>query len=878
MAEPKMDAERLLLKAAEFHGKGDIERAKALYANVLELDEGNARAHVLLGNILYQMGIAEEAEKHYRRAIEIDQNYAMAYFNIGVIRQEHGDLDNAAVFYEKTIKMKPDYPQAYSNLGTVLRDKGDLLAAFKNFKKALEIDGRADVSKNEMEKILGRVQEEVRRRELIREAEELLLEGGAAEEEGHLKRAVEFYRRAIELNPGSIIAYYLMGLAYEKMGYLRLAYETYKRTLGIDPASSNDASPKLINLLERLTDAPFAGTEGFAKTTGTFLERLKLKPEEVMSYRDFIRDQARGKTPDHFLRTGALKESHGDLEGAIADYKKAIEANPRYEVPYYMLGLALESRGETDSAAKNYQKAASLDSEASAREASLELSVLLSDRLGVVQIGAPELSEMLGEFKRTTGTRSLGTFIQRRLSRKSVEELMEGYLLDEAGDAGRAVEKFRQAARIDPNNALAHIILGLAEENMDKPEEAMRHYQRLEGLNLRKATREIPNAAVDIVNEYMTRTTAGGHKVGVVLTKYIELVAKNPDKMLELLGYIEDLKLDSITAMIRGQYKGGSLIVERARIIRDAEDFPVGSEENGMSLSEAEKGAGMVALAWKYKTARAIRSAAIDPLGRRMLAGSETGMVYHLGDDGSLINKLSMEAPIVDLDISRDGAFGVVALQNGVVKQIDMKRNAVVWEVNLADGGPRSVAISQFGSYVAVGLEANIAKLSGGKAEWMRATSGLVSRVDISKDGLTVVAVSDDGGLYIIKENARLAPKENSIHIDKPLRSVAVSPDGKYVSVGTGDGYVYMLDEKKNILWKRELGQVVYGLGVSADGYVVAGSSNGKATLYDRLGKVLWEYSAGENIWSADVSDDGRSIALGCGLVFGNVYLLRSTA
>ncbi len=886
MAEVKKNVDELFAKAAELHNKGDLKQARKLYEEILEIDKKNEKVHVLLGNILYYMGEGAEAEKHYLKATEIDPNYAIAYFNVGVIRQDKGNLDGAIEFYQKTIEKKPDYPQAYSNLGAVLRDKGDLLGAFKNFRKALEMDKGAEISKKEMEKILDKVQEEVRRRDLIREAEELLAEGGAMELGGNLEKAVEFYKRALELNPRSIVAYYMLGLAYEKLGNMKLAFETYNRTTDIDPeVSSKEASLESIKLLERLTGVPFLGVWGLSKTAGSFRELLRKKPKEAMSLKDFFRKETKLEKPEYFLKQGAEKEARSDLEGAIADYKRAIEANPRIPIPYYMLGLALESKGDMDGALENYQKAASLDSDILAPQASWELSALLSNKLGGVQIDTSESLEILSAFRKSIDKKemgSLGTFVQKRLGTKAVEELKAGYLLDVGGDTSRAIQKFRQATRIDPNNVLAYLILGLAQESMDKPEEAMEQYKKIEQLDLSKATRDIPTDVSGIVNEYMTKTTSSGHKVGAVLAKYMELVTKNPDKMVELLGYIEDIKLDSISNIIRGYIRGEVVLEEGGRIIRDVEEFPVetAEKEKGVVRRPAEVGADMVALAWKYKTARTIRTVAFDPLGKSVLAGSETGVIYHLDDKGDLLRKLKKDVAVVDLDIARDATTAVVALQNGIVEQIDLKNDKILWKIDLSKNGPRSVAISQDGNYVAVGLQdSNIAKLSGGRVERMSATKGFIAKVDISMDGKTIVGASDDGSLYIIKERLSLAPKVDSIPINKPLRAVALSPEGKYAAASTDDGDVYLFDEKKNILWKRELGQVVYGLGVSADGrYVVAGSSNGRVLLHDRSGKLLWEYSSGDNVWSADISEDGKSIVLGCGLVFGNVYLLKSAA
>ncbi len=876
-----MDPDAIIKKATEFHSRGDLKKARELYQEVLEIDEKNLHAHVLLGSIFYYFNDVVDAERHYRRALELNPNYAMPYFNVGVIKQDKGELDEAIELYKTAIEKNPEYPQAYYNLGAIYKDKGDLFEAFKNFKMALDLDENAEISKEEMEKIFEKIQGDVTRRESIKEAEQLLLEGGAIEEGGDVGRAVDYYKRASELNPGSIIALYLLGLAYEKLGDMRLAYETYNRALGIDPeVALREASFESIKLLQHLSGVPALGVEDFSKTAEAFRDRLKKNPKERISFKSFIMD-ARPKGMEQFLMRGMQVESRGDVDGAIREYKRAIEANPQVVMPYYLMGLALESTGDVDGAIETYKKAGDVGSDLSAQD-SWVLSALLSNKLGGIMMDASECFEIFSDYRKSAGKKDAGTlvgFVKKRISKKSIEQLKEGYLLDFGGDEGLALEKFREAAKVDPHNALAYIIHGLAQENMSKPEEAMKQYTKMDKLDFELAARDVSGEVIDIVNEYMDRTTSDGHRVGDVLTKYVELVAKNPDKMLELLGYIEDIKLDSISSIIRGRMKEEEMVLgSGVRILRDAEDFRIDKDAKKEVKKQVGVGAGLVALDWKYKTARTIRSIAYDPKGRSMLAGSETGVLYHLDGKGGLLKKIQLDAAVVDLDISGDASKAVAALKNGVVTQVDLETGDVLWEVDMSEARPRSVAISQNGTDVAVGLQdSNVAKISRGQVKWTRATKGLTSMVDISGDGLTVFVASDGGDFSVIKNGGGSDTMEDSVPFHKPLRRVAVSPNGKYVAIGTDDGEVYLLDHNKNIIWKRELGHVANGLRVTGDGkYVLAGSSNGKALLHDHEGTLLWEYSTEDNIWDADISEDGKTIVLGCGLIFGSVYRLKS--
>ena len=51
----------------------------------------------------------------------------------------------------------------------------------------------------------------------------------------------------------------------------------------------------------------------------------------------------------------------GDLDGAISQFRSAINSEPKYAPAHYQLGLALEQSGHKDEAKKEFEKAAELD-------------------------------------------------------------------------------------------------------------------------------------------------------------------------------------------------------------------------------------------------------------------------------------------------------------------------------------------------------------------------------------------------------------------------------------------------------------------------------------------------------------------------------------
>ena len=62
-----------------------------------------------------------------------------------------------------------------------------------------------------------------------------------------------------------------------------------------------------------------------------------------------------------YSNRGVAKKAKGDLAGAIADYNRAIELDPKYAAAYYNRGLAKKAKGDLDGAIADYNRAIELD-------------------------------------------------------------------------------------------------------------------------------------------------------------------------------------------------------------------------------------------------------------------------------------------------------------------------------------------------------------------------------------------------------------------------------------------------------------------------------------------------------------------------------------
>src|SRR5439155_26586183 len=63
----------------------------------------------------------------------------------------------------------------------------------------------------------------------------------------------------------------------------------------------------------------------------------------------------------YYNKRGLAKEAKGDHDGAIADYNRAIELNPKHASAYNNRGIAKQAKGDLDGAIADYNRAIELD-------------------------------------------------------------------------------------------------------------------------------------------------------------------------------------------------------------------------------------------------------------------------------------------------------------------------------------------------------------------------------------------------------------------------------------------------------------------------------------------------------------------------------------
>jgi len=113
-----------------------LEHHDALVA-ALAADDSDARAHALLGSLLYHHGRHDEALAHWLRAVELDPTDPVALRNAAIASYNHGgDADRAIEYYDRALEIAPgdarlwyESDQLWKRLGRSAADRLERIPA-----------------------------------------------------------------------------------------------------------------------------------------------------------------------------------------------------------------------------------------------------------------------------------------------------------------------------------------------------------------------------------------------------------------------------------------------------------------------------------------------------------------------------------------------------------------------------------------------------------------------------------------------------------------------------------------------------------------------------------------------------------------------------
>jgi len=139
----RMESIMVLFKV--YDARGEFEQAKAILLAAREAVPGDTRILMRLAYVAVKIGDIEGAIKQYTEVTEVDPDNAEAWLSLAQLHAEAGNLEESEAAYAKVVEIDPEGAhQTYYNLGATIikrpnHSEADKRRAIEAFRKALEL-------------------------------------------------------------------------------------------------------------------------------------------------------------------------------------------------------------------------------------------------------------------------------------------------------------------------------------------------------------------------------------------------------------------------------------------------------------------------------------------------------------------------------------------------------------------------------------------------------------------------------------------------------------------------------------------------------------------------------------------------------------------
>jgi tetratricopeptide (TPR) repeat protein len=198
------------LKLAELYYLVKQYQESITYINKsLRIDESQAKAYHLKGNVYLEIGDTGKAISSFQTAIEQDNGYVDAFYDLGMLYGLKKD-PLALEYYTNALKIQPSHEQSLYARAKFFQDLGKFDDAIREYKAMMIRITNCD----QCHYNLGAIYLEVKK---------------------DYTQALEEFSKAIALNPNYLEAYFARGFTYSRLNNVSSAKADYTMCLKLEP-------------------------------------------------------------------------------------------------------------------------------------------------------------------------------------------------------------------------------------------------------------------------------------------------------------------------------------------------------------------------------------------------------------------------------------------------------------------------------------------------------------------------------------------------------------------------------------------------------------------------------------------------------------------
>ncbi|MBW1732229.1 MAG: tetratricopeptide repeat protein, partial [Deltaproteobacteria bacterium] len=273
-----------------------------------------------LADTYFKTGRLDKARVYYKRRLALLPGDPYALLGLARIALNKSEWTLAEDYLKRAIGSNPSFGDAHRLLASVYMHSSQISEA----KKCLERADRCARFHPASDPWVNTLTDE-----LCYGTEELLVLASKAVSELNIEKALNFFNRAMEVDPQNPKVQIALAKAYWMLGRTNLAQKFFKNTLQLDPR--NDEAHFYLGLILR-KEKDFVGAEKM------FLKALKFQSSNANVYNNL----------------GVVYLEEHKYKKAIHCFRQALNIYPEHLEALYNLGLAFWASGHKEAALKQY--------------------------------------------------------------------------------------------------------------------------------------------------------------------------------------------------------------------------------------------------------------------------------------------------------------------------------------------------------------------------------------------------------------------------------------------------------------------------------------------------------------------------------------------
>jgi tetratricopeptide (TPR) repeat protein len=259
-----------------FRDKGRFELALAAYRRAIALQPDFAAAFYNMGMCHWQMNQDDQAIANLRQAIQLSPGMTSAWFGLATVLKEAGQIDPSIAACKKAIELNPNAAGYHYALADAheLKSPPEHERAIAAYRRAIQLDPNYADARCDLAVALAALGRGAESEAALTDAAAhgakpalvALTRGRILQRAGQSEKAIEFLRRAAQLDPDSWRAWFNLGNVLRETGRFSEAAQCVPRILARRPNSSHaygllsslgaDLDPSEISRLSESLDDP----------------------------------------------------------------------------------------------------------------------------------------------------------------------------------------------------------------------------------------------------------------------------------------------------------------------------------------------------------------------------------------------------------------------------------------------------------------------------------------------------------------------------------------------------------------------------------------------------------------------------------------------